>query len=115
MNAPLAALLLGVFAVIVPSVYLVAMLVLKSVLGLRDRASAVVLASCLLGMGSLCSVVASLNEFAVKGDSSGFFDTIDAFFFCSVTLLVLVGIVNTTLLAARSFGGADSRSRDSKA
>ena len=88
----LTTLLLGVAAVVLPCA---AALAPRAI---RRFTSAIVLVSAVLAMASLVCVIVTLQGYAAKGDTSSFFDTIDAFAFCSVALLILTVLANTILL-----------------
>lgn len=51
-----------------------------------------------LSMASLACVAAVMGTSALGGDDSMFYDTVPAFMYCSITLLVLVLAINAWLL-----------------
>lgn len=77
----------GILAVVVP-------LVLYRV----KRAEVPIFLSMAFGMASLTCVAAIMGTSALEDNSSMFYDTAPAFMYCSVTLLVLVIIINAWLL-----------------
>ena len=77
----------GILAVVVPLV-----------LYRAERAEVPIFLSMAFGMASLACVAAVMGASALEDNSSMFYDTAPAFMYCSVTLLVLVIVINAWLL-----------------
>lgn len=77
----------GILAVVVPLV-----------LYRAERTEVPIFLSMMFGMASLTCVTAIMGTSALEDNSSMFYDTAPAFMYCSVTLLVLVILINTWLL-----------------
>ncbi|MBM6953561.1 hypothetical protein [Enorma phocaeensis] len=86
------ALVLGIAATVLAGVVLIR----------RHFASWLTVGSIACGMGSLVSVVRSLEMMAMDGDWSSVADTVGAFFLCSAVLFVLVaGLLAAALVRER--------------